>query len=162
VKNHYSGASLAHPSAGCHLEPGVAKCVGRRHAGGMERTNPASLAADPNGRLRTATRIHYLLVRYLGDGIDVRGMLRRDDYAREVLLVCEASDDPELHALARQYRDAPALVADTAAAAPQDAAWARDTSGFGFTPTPALIGEITLPQMRRGARWYDPSSWFTA
>jgi hypothetical protein len=138
----------------------VARRAGRGDAAGMERTHPASLAAaDPNGRLRTATRIHYLMVRYLGDGIDVRGMLRRDDYAREVLLVCEASDDRELHALARQYRDAPALVEE---AAPQDAAWARDTSGFGFTPTPALIGEITLPQMRRGARWYDPSSWFAA
>ena len=113
-----------------------------------------------NSRLRIATRIHYLLARYLGDGIDVSAMLKRDDYAREVLFVCAASDDPELHALAKAYRAAPAIDASlamrpTGAAQParQDVASA---SGFGMSSRPAPLAA------RAEARWYKPSTWFGA
>jgi hypothetical protein len=124
-----------------------------------------------NSRLRIATRIHYLLARYLGDGIDVGAMLKREDYAREVLFVCDASDDAELQALARQYREAPAIDASLAVRptgapaagrpAPQDTAWAQDTSGFGVSRPPAAAGAAQL-STRRAARWYKPSTWFDA
>ena len=121
-----------------------------------------------SSRLRTAARIHHLLARFLGDGIDVGAMLQRDDYAREVLFVCDASDDAELRALARQFREAPAIDASlalkpsgapVARGAPQDAGWARDTSGFGVS-VPAPLGHTAAA--RNEARWYKPSTWFGA
>jgi hypothetical protein len=59
-----------------------------------------------NTRLRIATRIHFLLLRYLGEGVDVARMLKSDDEAREVLWVCEGSGQRELVTLAGQYRAA--------------------------------------------------------
>ncbi len=122
-----------------------------------------------DSRLRTATRIHYLLARQLGEGIDIGAMLKRDDYAREVLFVCEASDDPELHRLAAQFRSAPQLDATLAqrplaahtAAAPLDTSWGRDSSGFGVSRPPmgdVAAGARATP--RRDVRWYQPSTWF--
>lgn len=117
-----------------------------------------------HSRLRIATRIHYLLVRYLGDGIDVAAMLKRDDYAREVLFVCDASDDPELHTLAKAYRDAPVVDASLAlrpsagvqaAQSAPDAAWA---SGFSALSRPVPLAAAAQP----GPRWYKPSTWFGA
>jgi hypothetical protein len=110
-----------------------------------------------NSRLRIATRIHYLLARYLGDGIDVSAMLKRDDYAREVLFVCAASDDPELHALAQAYRAAPAIDASLAlrpSGAPLATQHAAAASGFGALSRPAPLAS------RAEARWYKPSTWF--
>ena len=59
-----------------------------------------------NTRLRIATRIHFALLRYLGEGVDVARMLHSDAEAREVLWVCEGSGNRELVMLARQYRSA--------------------------------------------------------
>ncbi|SHM28896.1 hypothetical protein [Rhizobacter sp. OV335] len=128
--------------------------------------------------LRIATRIHFGLKQWLGEGIDVEVMLRQPDEAREILFVCQASGNAELESLARQWADArgelkkaarPRAVAEkpvarpstpkTAApraAAKQDLAWARDTSGFGITQ-PA---ELSPPEAdTTGARWHKPSSW---
>jgi len=128
--------------------------------------------------LRIATRIHFGLKQWLGEGIDVEMMLRQPDEAREILFVCQASGQPELESLARQWADArgelkkasrPRPVAEkpvarpstpkTAApraAAKQDLAWARDTSGFGITQ-PA---ELSPPEPEAsGALWHKPSSW---
>jgi hypothetical protein len=128
--------------------------------------------------LRIATRIHFGLKQWLGEGIDVEVMLRQPDEAREILFVCQASGNAELESLARQWADArgelkkaarPRAVAEkpvvrpstpkTAApraAAKQDLAWARDTSGFGITQ-PA---ELSPPEPdTTGARWHKPSSW---
>lgn len=122
-----------------------------------------------DSRLRTATRIHYLLARQLGEGIDIGAMLKREDYAREVLFVCEASDDPELHRLAAQFRSAPPLDTSLAmrpaaahtAAAPLDTSWGRDSSGFGVSrpPLPEPLGSPRAAS-RRDVRWYQPSTWF--
>ena len=112
-----------------------------------------------NSRLRIATRIHYLLARYLGDGIDVSAMLKRDDYAREVLFVCAAADDAELRALAQAYRAAPAIDASLALRPSGAAPTARHdvaTSGFGALSRPAPLAS------RAEARWYKPSTWFGA
>ncbi len=61
---------------------------------------------NANTRLRIATRIHFLLLRHLGEGVDVARMLKSDAEAREVLWVCEGSGNGELVTLARQYRAA--------------------------------------------------------
>ena len=96
---------------------------------------------DANSRLRIATRIHFLLLRHLGEGVDVATMLRNDKEAREVLWVCEGSGDQELMSLARQYRRAgpslarPPAERPAAGHAPQDTSWANDSSGFGVSPS---------------------------
>jgi hypothetical protein len=54
-------------------------------------------------RLTIATRIHHLLLREIGEGIDVGKMLKRAPYATEVLYVCAASRQPELRELGRQF-----------------------------------------------------------
>ena len=131
--------------------------------------------------LRIATRIHFGLKQWLGEGIDVEVMLAQPDEAREILFVCQASGHPELESLARQWVDShpepkkaarPRSVSDrpvakptpkpaakpaaSRAAAQQDLAWARDTSGFGITQ-PA---ELSPPEPETaGARWHKPSSW---
>lgn len=132
--------------------------------------------------LRIATRIHFGLKQWLGEGIDVEAMLQQPDEAREILFVCQASGNAELQSLARQWADGhpepkkvsrtrsvpdrpvpkPAATRATPkpvasrAAAKQDLAWARDTSGFGITQ-PA---ELEPPEPEAGgARWHKPSSW---
>lgn len=66
---------------------------------------------DPNNaRLRIATRIHYALRRWLGQGIDVERMLLRPAYAKEVLHVCHGCGDIELRALAIDFEALPAPV----------------------------------------------------
>jgi hypothetical protein len=107
-----------------------------------------------NTRLRIATRIHFALLRHLGEGIDVGTMLRNPAEAREVLWVCQASGDHELVALGRQYERAGALEAEARAAgghAPQETAWSRDTSGFGLSQPPADVAKGEAP-----AGWLKP------
>ena len=92
---------------------------------------------DPN-RFRLATRIHFALLRQYGEDVDVGALVKGSPEAREALWVCEASNDRELVELAAQFKrlaDTPALPARITepADAPQDAAWARNTSGFGVT-----------------------------
>ena len=57
-------------------------------------------------RLEIAARIHHLLLRDLGQGIDIDQMLRLERYARDVLLVCDAYKGEELAELARKHNDA--------------------------------------------------------
>ena len=132
--------------------------------------------------LRIATRIHFGLKQWLGEGIDVEVMLRQPDEAREILFVCQASGNAELESLARQWAQArpdlkkaarprstiekPAArptehrpapkAAPARAAAKQDLAWARDTSGFGITQPAELAPPDVEPS---GALWHKPSSW---
>lgn len=131
--------------------------------------------------LRIATRIHFGLKQWLGEGIDVEVMLRQPEEAREILFVCQASGQPELESLARQWAVArpeakkasrPRVVPDRPvptsppkastkpaaprAAAKQDLAWAQDTSGFGITQPAEL--EPAQPETT-GASWHKPSSW---
>ncbi len=94
---------------------------------------------DPTARLRIATRIHYALLRELGAGIDVAYMLKSDDYAREVLCVCDGCGDDELVALARRFEHAGAEEQMATRPAPLDTApapfsatgWSA-VSGFDF------------------------------
>ncbi len=118
-----------------------------------------------NTRLRIATRIHFALLRYLGEGIDVAAMLKRPNEAREVLWVCQGSGDAELMALARQYDRAVALEqapdgqSFAAGHAPQDTTWSTDTSGFGLSQPPAVVESPKAP----GAPRPGPSKgWFAS
>ena len=113
---------------------------------------------DLNTRLRIATRIHFALLRHLGESIDVAVMLKRPAEAREVLWVCEASGDAELMALARQYHRAVALEAVDHA--PQDAAWARQTSGFGLSQPPGTPTVArAAPARRPASAWAKSVDW---
>ena len=58
---------------------------------------------DHHQRLTIASRINHLLLRELGEGIDVEMMLKRAPYATEVLYVCAASRQTELRELGRQF-----------------------------------------------------------
>jgi hypothetical protein len=107
-------------------------------------------------QLRIAARIHFLLKRDLGEGINVSAMLNDANEAREVLFVCQASGNRELVSLGRQFVQAGKLVhaersADGAARAdaPQDAAWSRNSSGFGITP----------PQAPEERSWRSATQW---
>lgn len=126
-------------------------------------------------RLRIATKIHFAVRRYLGEGLDVGAMLKDAAYATEVLHVCRGSRDPELCALADQFAAAPrtesARTAPRQAAtsqerpAPQDAVWAQNTSGFGIM-RPAglepLSASATTTVHGAAARWYQEARrWFS-
>lgn len=113
-------------------------------------------------RLRIAGRIQHALTRRLRTRIDIEAMLSREDYAREVLFVCEGLGGDELVTLAEAFKAAsaaqprplpparvPVLTAAVeqaqdmrpVAATPQDAPWAQDTSGFGVTRHPEAQDE---------------------
>lgn len=56
--------------------------------------------------LKIAHRMHLLLRREIGRGLDLQRMLRDALYARDVLLVCDAMPRTELPELAQFYRRA--------------------------------------------------------
>lgn len=142
---------------------------------------------DQAERHQIANRIHVALQRHFGAGIDVAAMLARPDYAREVMYVCQGLDDAELRQLAGDFERAsahrpkpmpvpsgnvPVLTQQAGpaiprapgfaprspgAAAPQDAAWSRDSSGFGVTQTAEWHDEDSTPP--RGSR-LRIGNWF--
>ena len=118
------------------------------------------LAPDPTVRLRLATRIHFALLRHCGEPVGVSTLLKGGDEAREALWVCQASGQAELVALALQFMNSP-LAAAARHAAPQDAAWAQDTSGFGVSRPaddnePATRGHTPA---RAPTGWLNPAHW---
>jgi hypothetical protein len=132
-------------------------------------------------RRQLAARIDQALQRQLGTGIRVETMIEQETYAREVLFVCEGLEDDELRGLAREYegmlkrspRAMPPVLTTAVAAgdaprewpisatlpAPQDAAWARDTSGFGLT-RPAEADSEFAPSGARATPRLRLGSWF--
>ena len=121
---------------------------------------------DPTVRLRLATRIHFALLRHCGESVGVSTLLNGGNEAREALWACQASGNAEMVALALQFTtSAVALIAPRQAAsdrsaamhhaAPQDAAWAQDTSGFGVS-RPA---DDSLPAAQAPARAQTPADW---
>ncbi len=84
---------------------------------------------DSTYRLHLATRIHFILLRELGSGIDVNLMLKRDLYALDVINVCRASDSDELSRLADQF---------IAASRSPELAWTH-TTGFGESLLPGSL-----------------------
>ena len=57
---------------------------------------------DPTFRLRTATRLHFLLLRRYGQDIDVNLLLKSQATKHDGLWLCRATGDKELIALARR------------------------------------------------------------
>jgi hypothetical protein len=87
-------------------------------------------------------------------------MLSDPQEAREVLFVCQASGNPELMALGRQFVTAGKLAhkpASPTAVAPQDATWARNTSGFGITQ-PADLPTPEESSWRSATQWLRRSA----
>lgn len=107
--------------------------------------------SDPNTRLRLATRIHFALLRHLGEGIDVGAMLRDRSQAREVLWVCQASGNAELMRLAREFEWCSRPTAKRPPAA--DTGWGAQTTGFSLT-APAPLDAGGTPW-----RWASPTHW---
>lgn len=107
-------------------------------------------------QLRIAARIHFILKHDLGEGINVPAMLSDPEEAREVLFVCQASGNHELVSLARQFVHAGKLAAPDVpvkAEAPQDAVWARHTSGFGMTQPPSTSTPTEERSWRSATQW---------
>jgi hypothetical protein len=124
------------------------------------RTGPG---ADPSIRLRIATRIHFALLRRFDENVAVATLLDGGPKAQEALWVCQASGDPELRNLALQLGAATEAAADDSDAerfaghaAPQDAVWARNTTGFGVT-RPLALAEA-MPAMAEPG-WRHPLRW---
>lgn len=111
---------------------------------------------DTSTRLRIATRIHFALLRQYGEHVEVGSLMKGGAEVREAMWVCEASGDAELAAMARQLRQAEraerAERTERKAAAPQEAAWARHTTGFGLTRPAELEQPVATS-------WLHPSSW---
>ena len=107
-------------------------------------------------RLQIATRLHFVLLRELGRGIDVGKMLKRDVYARDVLLVCDAHGDPELSRLAQAFRGA---TDDAGQPTASTMAWresqfvAAEASGFGASRPMTAHAPVTTPAESR--TWFD-------
>lgn len=64
--------------------------------------------------LKIADRIHVLLVREIGQGVDRQRMVNEPLYARDVLLVCEALHGTDAPALAQHFRRAAACPDENA------------------------------------------------
>jgi hypothetical protein len=126
-------------------------------------------------RLHLATRIHFTLLRELGEGVDVGRMLRQRDYADEVLNVCRGLEDFALVELADRFDDATAaesarkhmaqaaqrarlalaqIPRRSAGAAAQTMDWSAQTSGFGVT---RALSDLTptLHESVPAIRWPD-------
>jgi hypothetical protein len=114
---------------------------------------PGAFVSTPV-QLRIAARIHFILKRDLGEGINVAAMLSDANEAREVLFVCQASGNPELVSLARQFVNAGKLARpeQAKADAPQDAAWSRTSSGFGISQA----AELSAPEE---SSWRNATQW---
>jgi hypothetical protein len=69
--------------------------------------------------LKIADRIHVLLVRELGQGLDRQRMLKDALYARDVLLVCDALRQTDAPFLAHHFR--------RASACPEEGSAGKDT-----------------------------------
>lgn len=110
---------------------------------------------DISTRLRIATRIHFALLRQYGEHVEIGSLMKGGADAREAMFVCEASGDPELATLARRLRHADRADGRAAArTAPQDAAWASNTTGFGVS-RPLGLDEASAAS----TSWLNPSSW---
>lgn len=107
-------------------------------------------------RLQIATRMHFVLLRELGQGIDVGKMLKRETYARDVLLVCDAHGERELARLAQAFR---AATDDAGQPSASTMAWREsqfvggESSGFGASRPMTAHAPVTTPAAPR--TWFD-------
>ncbi len=110
---------------------------------------------DISTRLRIATRIHFALLRQYGEHVEIGSLMKGGADAREAMFVCEASNDLELATLARRLRHADRAESRSAAKpAPQEAAWADNTTGFGVSRPLGLDDAAAA-----SSSWLSPSTW---
>jgi hypothetical protein len=112
-------------------------------------------AMNTSRLFRIANRIHLLLLKELGQGIDMRRMTRDTLYARDVLLVCDVRPGSDLASLAQHFRDTRATLADLPV---RDSG--ADSSGFGNTLN-SLFGSDFAPARLAPPprRWFSPARW---
>jgi hypothetical protein len=128
---------------------------------------------DPTYRLRTATRLHFLLLRRYGQDIDVGHLLKGRARNHDGLWLCKATGDAELIALARllahanlaHARDEARLreealmsVCSTAGADAHEMPWGSHTSGFGLTH-PQVLPELPKFDAPPATRRFSPLRW---
>jgi hypothetical protein len=129
---------------------------------------------DPTYRLRTATRLHFLLLRRYGQDIEVSHLLKSRARNHDGLWLCKATGDAELIALARLLAHAnhlhakeetrlreealmSAVAGAAGGAAANDMPWSFDTSGFGLTHPQHLPEEPNDAPQR--VRRFSPLRW---
>ncbi len=99
---------------------------------------------DTSRLFRIANRIHLLLLKELGQGIDVQRLLNERLYARDVLLVCDAQPGTDLASLALHFRHTRAALA---AAAPGTGGTPAEAPGsFGHTLSSLFGHEFEIAQ----------------
>ena len=114
--------------------------------------------------LRIANRINLLLLRELGQGIDVKRMISQPRYARDVLLVCDARPGTDIASLALHFRQVRRAQANGESGPPSTLG--GDSSGFasGFgSSRPAAVdssfGIGVMPVPRAVRPWFSPARW---
>ena len=98
--------------------------------------------------LKIADRIHLLLVRELGQGLDRQRMLREPLYARDVLLVCDALRLTDAPFLAMHFRRCAASPDEAELAAARRAAAKGRGFSVGFSASRflnSLFGNAEAP-----------------
>jgi len=131
---------------------------------------------DPTYRLRTATRLHFLLLRRYGQHIDVSLLLKSKARDHDGLWLCRATGDHELIALARllalanrahareeaRLREQEAAIRRAAPSASgrvtQPMAWRGDTTGFGVSK-PQELAALPAAEAPASSRWINPLNW---
>ena len=138
---------------------------------------------DPTFRLRTATRLHFLLLRRYGQDIDVNILLKATARKHDGLWLCRATGDAELIQLARQLghanrahaeqesrlREDLMMSARAAARASfgaegttaQNMGWGNNTTGFGVS-APSELSTTPPDSASQPARWFNPIRWVTS
>jgi len=88
--------------------------------------------SSTNRRLQLATRIHYALLREIGQGIDVGSLLKHPLYARDVLLVCDACTGHDLRRLATAFRGVsmPEATSGDASGSSSSQAWSSSLASL--------------------------------
>jgi hypothetical protein len=111
--------------------------------------------------LRIANRISLLLLKQLGESIDVRRMISEPLYARDVLLVCEAEPGSDLDSLAQHFRVASAEPVDEHG---QPSGFGAESTGFAVS-RPGPESELPpLPMAHTGntpPRWFSRGRWLS-
>jgi hypothetical protein len=114
---------------------------------------------NPDPRSALAHRMHLLLRRELGQGIDETRLLAEPLYARDVLLVCDALPEPGLALLASQFRQ-------VGHEGPPDRQGRNSESwppsGADSAPADSQGSQDSLPATARQAprrSWLSPGRW---
>lgn len=104
--------------------------------------------------LKIADRIHLLLVRELGQGLDRQRMVREPLYARDVLLVCDAMRLTDAPFLAMHFRRCAASPDE----AEQMAARRTAAKGRGFSASRFLNSLFGVAEASGGPAELAPTS----